>query len=153
MLVDRVNALRSVGKTIVYTNGCFDLLHVGHIRYLQAASREGDILLVALNSDQSARMIKGTGRPVIPLAERAEIVAALECVDLVTWFDGKDCADLIELVKPDIHAKGTDWTDDAIPEPEREIVQSYGGRIAIVGDPKDHSSTAMFERISRTERK
>lgn len=145
VLLARVSEHRGQGKTIVYANGCFDLVHVGHIRYLHGAAGEGDVLIVALNSDQSARVLKGPGRPAIPLHERLEIVAALECVDLVTCFEGTDCADLIGVLKPDVHAKGTDWAKNTIPE--RDIVRGYGGRIAIVGDPKDHSSTALFEQV------
>jgi len=144
-LLDRVNELRSSGKKIVFANGCFDLLHVGHIRYLQGAAAEGDILLVALNSDRAIRQLKGKDRPVMKLEERMEIVSAFECVDLVTSFDALKCEELLLLLKPDVHAKGTDYSYDNVPE--RETVLGYGGRIAIVGDPKDHSSSELIRQL------
>ena len=148
-LLQRIRGLRAKGKTIVFTNGCFDLLHVGHVRYLEGAAREGDILLVALNSDRAIEELKGPGRPVMPLVEREEIISAFACVDLVTSFDAKKCEQLLLLLKPDVHAKGTDYTYENVPE--RETVLGYGGKIAIVGDPKDHSSSKMITDLGLTE--
>lgn len=140
-----LDRLKREGKTIVFTNGCFDILHVGHVRYLRGAKALGDILIVALNSDTSTRTLKGEGRPFIPQEERLEIIAALEMVDFVTLFDTETVAPLLSLLKPHIHAKGTDYTKETIPE--RRIVTSYGGRVAIVGDPKDHASSSLIETI------
>ncbi|MCS6885791.1 MAG: adenylyltransferase/cytidyltransferase family protein [Acidobacteriota bacterium] len=136
---------RLVATKVVLANGCFDLLHVGHVRYLQAARLLGDVLVVAVNSDRSVRELKGEGRPLVPQHERAELVAALRCVDYVTVFDGTTVSDLLLLLKPDVHAKGTDYTIDSVPE--REVVRSYGGTVAIVGDPKEHSTTALLNSI------
>lgn len=136
---------RAAGRTIVLANGAFDLLHVGHVRYLRGAAAEGDVLVVALNSDDSVRKLKGPGRPILPLAERAEIIAAMECTDLVTTFEETDVARLLLLLKPEVHAKGTDYTVDTVPE--IETVRSYGGRAAIVGDPKDHNTTDILKRV------
>lgn len=136
---------RECGKTIAFANGCFDVLHVGHIRYLQAASHEADVLVVALNGDASVRALKGEGRPVMNERERAEIVAAIRGVAFVTIFDDASPARLIGALKPDVQCKGTDYTPDTVPE--RDVVKSYGGRVAIVGDPKDHSTTAILEKM------
>jgi len=136
---------RQQGKSVVFSNGCFDLLHVGHVRYLTAAAAEGDVLFVALNSDHSVRALKGANRPLFPARDRAEIISALECVDRVIIFDDSTADRLLEQLRPDIHAKGTDYTVQTVPE--RETVQGYGGRIAIVGDPKDRSSAGLFEQI------
>lgn len=136
---------RTEGKTIVFANGCFDLLHVGHVRYLYGAKALGNLLLVAINSDRIVRQLKGSNRPLTSENERAEIIAALSCVDYVTIFDTPTVTELLLLLKPDIHAKGTDYTTETVPE--REIVKSYGGRVAIVGDPKDHSTTSILEQI------
>jgi len=144
-LVEKVRQLRSEGKTIVFTNGCFDLIHVGHIRYLRGAAECADVLLLALNSDESIRALKGANRPVMPLEKRLEIAAAFECVDIVTSFNAKKCDELLMLIKPDVHAKGTDYTYKNVPE--RETVLSYGGKIAIVGDPKDHSTSNLLEEL------
>jgi rfaE bifunctional protein nucleotidyltransferase chain/domain len=144
-LLREVQALRAEGKTVVFTNGCFDLIHVGHVRYLRGAMLEGDVLLVALNDDESIRRNKGEGRPVQPVEERAEIVCALEGVALVTSFSDPTVDRLLTLLTPDVHAKGTDYTVETVPE--RETVLAYGGRIAIVGDPKDHSSTSLLRAI------
>lgn len=133
------------GKSVVFTNGCFDLLHVGHIRYLQAARREGDLLLTAVNSDKSVRKLKGPERPLMPEGERVEILAALECTDLLMVFDDLTVDRLLLALKPDIHAKGTDYTAETVPE--KDTVISYGGRIAIVGDPKDHSTRNFLASI------
>ncbi|KXK06492.1 MAG: cytidyltransferase-related domain-containing protein [Acidobacteria bacterium OLB17] len=135
---------RNSGERIVLANGCFDLLHVGHIRYLTAAKELGDCLVVGVNSDEQARRLKGEGRPAVNETERAEVIAALRSVDLVTIFYEPTVTELIRAIRPDIHAKGTDYAEDTVPE--REIVREVGGRVAIVGDPKDHSSTALFTR-------
>lgn len=144
-LVDRIAQIRATGSTIVLANGCFDLLHVGHIRYLNGAKELGGKLVVGINSDAQARKLKGEGRPFMPESERAELVAALKCVDLVTIFDEPTVEELIRAISPDIHAKGTDYTTDTVPE--RNIIREVGGRVAIVGDPKDHSSTKLIEIV------
>jgi rfaE bifunctional protein nucleotidyltransferase chain/domain len=139
-----VRADRAAGRTVAFANGCFDLLHVGHVRYLQAAANEADRLIVAVNGDETAGR-KGPGRPVLPAADRAELVAALRGVDYVTVFPEETVAPLLELLRPDVHCKGTDYTLDTVPE--RDTVRAYGGRIAIVGDPKDHSTRDLLARI------
>jgi D-glycero-beta-D-manno-heptose 1-phosphate adenylyltransferase len=139
-----VREWRSAGEQIVLTNGCFDLLHVGHVRYLRAAKELGGRLVVAVNSDASTRLLKGEGRPRIPEDERAEILAALADVDAVVVFDAPDVTELIRLLHPDVHAKGTDYTVESVPE--RDVVVACGGRVAIVGDPKDHSTTGLLRR-------
>lgn len=139
-----VQQWRDQGHKVVLTNGCFDLLHVGHVRYLRAAKELGGKLLVAVNSDASVRCLKGDGRPRVPDHERAEILASLTDVDAVIVFDSPDVRDLIRLIRPDIHAKGTDYTAESVPE--RDVVIEYGGQVAIVGDPKDHSTTEMLKR-------
>jgi len=144
-LATRVQQDRARGLTIAFANGGFDLLHVGHIRYLEGAKREADRLIVAINSDASVRALKGPSRPVLPESDRTELVAALRAVDYVVIFDEPTVAPLLELLKPDVHCKGTDYTVDTVPE--RETVRSYGGRIAIVGDPKDHSTTDLLSRL------
>ena len=126
-------------------NGCFDVLHVGHVRYLAGARSLGDLLLVAINSDRQVRALKGPGRPIMTADQRAEIVASLQSVDLVTIFDEPTVASLLLALKPDIQAKGTDYTEDTVPE--RDVGRSYCGRVAIVGDPKDHSTSEMISRI------
>jgi rfaE bifunctional protein nucleotidyltransferase chain/domain len=141
----RVTQDRARGLTIAFANGAFDLLHVGHVRYLEGAKREGDRLVVAINSDASIRGLKGPNRPVLPEGDRAELVAALRAVDYVVIFDEPTVASLLELLKPDVHCKGTDYTVDTVPE--RDTVRAYGGRIAIVGDPKDHSTTDLLSRL------
>ncbi|HXF43085.1 MAG TPA: adenylyltransferase/cytidyltransferase family protein [Pyrinomonadaceae bacterium] len=138
-------------KTIVLANGCFDLLHVGHIRYLDAASKLGDFLVVAVNSDKQARMLKGEGRPMVPENERAEIIASLKMVDAVVIFDEPTVESVIRTLRPHIHAKGTDYTKETVPE--RMIMQEIGGQVAIVGDPKDHSSTRTIEKINSLKNK
>jgi rfaE bifunctional protein nucleotidyltransferase chain/domain len=149
-LVDlaRLNELvrdwRSAGEKITLTNGCFDVVHVGHVRYLRAAKELGGKVVVAVNSDASVRILKGNGRPKVPEKERAEILAALSDVDAVVVFDSPDVRELIQLIRPDIHAKGTDYTQDNVPE--RDVVIACGGRVAIVGDPKDHSTTEFLRR-------
>ncbi len=143
-LVDLVRADRRQGRTIAFANGCFDLLHAGHIRYLQAAASEADRLVVAVNDDTVAAT-KGPGRPILSATDRAEVVAALRGVDYVTIFPEATVAPLLELLQPDVHCKGTDYTVESVPE--RETVLRYGGRIAIVGDPKDHSTRDLLARI------
>jgi D-glycero-beta-D-manno-heptose 1-phosphate adenylyltransferase len=143
-LVARVGADRRAGRTIAFANGCFDLLHVGHVRYLQAAAGEADRLIVAVNDDIAAGA-KGAGRPLLRAEDRAEIVAALRGVDYVVIFSEPTVAPLLTLLRPDVHCKGTDYTVDSVPE--RDTVASYGGRIAIVGDPKDHSTRDLLSRI------
>jgi rfaE bifunctional protein nucleotidyltransferase chain/domain len=144
-LADIVREARSRRKTVVFANGCFDLLHVGHIRYLEGAKAHGDILIVGLNSDQSVSMLKGKGRPLQPELERAEIVGSLEAVDYVTIFGESTVDSILLALKPDVHAKGTDYTRDTVPE--RTTVSAYGGRVEIVGDPKDHSTRDLIGRI------
>jgi len=130
----------------VLANGCFDVLHVGHVRYLEAARALGDLLIVGVNSDEQTRRLKGEGRPLMPQDQRAEIISAIEAVDLVTIFSEPSVEELLLALKPDIHAKGTDYTEDSVPE--RDVVRSFGGRVAIVGDPKDHSSSEMIEKLT-----
>jgi D-glycero-beta-D-manno-heptose 1-phosphate adenylyltransferase len=136
---------RVEGRTIAFANGCFDLLHVGHVRYLQGAAAQADRLIVAVNDDGSVARLKGPGRPVLTARDRAELVAALRGVDYVVVFDDPTVARLLTLIQPDVHCKGTDYTVETVPE--RETVRAYGGRIAIVGDPKDHSTRDLLARI------
>jgi len=143
----RAECWRNAGERIILTNGCFDLLHVGHVRYLRGAKALGGRVVVAVNSDSSVRALKGEGRPVMPENERAELVAALEAVDAVVIFSEPDVRAIIRELRPDIQAKGTDYTADAVPE--RDTLAEYGGRVAIVGDPKDHSTTALLQQTSR----
>lgn len=133
---------------MAFANGCFDLLHVGHVRYLQAASREADRLVVAVNSDASTRGLKGPGQPVMSEAARAELVAALRGVDYVVVFDEPTVANLLETLRPDVHCKGTDYTVETVPE--RDVVAAYGGRVAVVGDPKDHSTSEVIARLRQS---
>ena len=144
-LVAAVAADRAEGRTIAFANGGFDLLHVGHVRYLQAAAREADRLVVAINDDASVRALKGEGRPILAAADRAELVAALRGVHYVTIFPEATVAPLLLALRPDVHCKGTDYTAETVPE--RETVAAYGGRIAIVGDPKDHSTRDLLSRL------
>ncbi len=132
-------------RTVVLANGAFDLLHVGHVRYLRAARAEGDFLVVAVNSDASVRALKGPGRPFLPEAERAEILAALSCVDRIVIFDDPTVERVLRAIRPDVHAKGTDYRVDTVPE--REVSREIGARTAIVGDPKDHSTTDLLRSI------
>ena len=148
-LLQRVEHARSGGARIVLANGCFDVIHVGHVRYLAGARELGDVLVVGINSDQQVEQLKGPGRPVMPAADRAEIVASLESVTYVTIFDEPTVEQLLLTLKPDVHAKGTDYTAETVPE--RAVVRSYGGRVAIVGDPKDHSTSEILTRIGGTE--
>lgn len=144
-LVTRIKAERKNGSRVVLANGCFDVLHVGHVRYLAGARELGDVLVVGVNSDGQVARLKGPGRPILPANERAELVAALEYVSYVIVFDEPTVAELLLALKPDVHAKGTDYTEDSVPE--RDVVRSYGGRVAIVGDPKDHSTSAILARL------
>jgi D-glycero-beta-D-manno-heptose 1-phosphate adenylyltransferase len=137
--------LHASGKKIVFANGCFDLLHVGHVRYLQSARRLGDVLILGINGDDSVAALKGKGRPLQPEADRIEILASLECVDYVLLFNEPTVDDILRTLRPDIHAKGTDYTEENVPE--RNTVQSYGGRVAIAGDPKDHSTRDVIQAI------
>lgn len=149
-LIERVNQAREDGATIVLANGCFDVLHVGHVRYLAAAAALGDLLVVGINSDEQTRRLKGEGRPVVSQDQRAEIISAIQDVDLVTIFEEPTVEQLLLALRPDIHAKGTDYTADSVPE--RDVVRSFGGRVAIVGDPKDHSSSEMIEKLTINRR-
>jgi len=144
-LADAIARERAAGRTIAFANGCFDMLHVGHIRYLQAAAHEADVLVVGINGDESVCELKGAGRPLMSEAERAEIIAAIRGVSYVTIFSERSPGRLIGDLKPDVHCKGTDYTPDSVPE--ADIVRSYGGRIAIVGDPKNHSTTELLEKL------
>ena len=147
-LKQRVASWRQAGESITLANGCFDLLHVGHIRYLHAAKQLGGRLIVAINSDDSVHALKGEGRPLIPAEERAEILSALADVDAVVIFPEHDVRALIREVRPDVHAKGTDYTAESVPE--RDVVAECGGRVEIVGDPKDHSASEIIRsRIGR----
>jgi len=145
-LIAAVARDRAAGRTIAFANGCFDLLHVGHVRYLQAAAREADRLVVAVNDDPSASALKGPGRPIMAAADRAELVAGLRGVDYVTLFSDSNVERLLTLLQPDVHCKGTDYTVDTVPE--RAVVRGYGGRIAIVGDAKSHSTRDVIARLS-----
>lgn len=144
-LLERVRANREEGLTHAFANGAFDLLHVGHTRYLAAARLEADRLIVAVNADASVRELKGPGRPILAEADRAELVASLRAVDYVVIFPEPTVTPLLELLRPEVHCKGTDYTVDTVPE--RETVRAYGGRIAIVGDPKDHSTSGLLGRL------
>lgn len=145
VLADRLAAERARGRTLALANGCFDVLHVGHVRLLAEARTHADLLVVALNSDASARSLKGAGRPFVPLAERMEIVAALAGVDFVTSFEESTAGALIDALRPNVQIKGTDRSPESVPE--REQVERYGGRIVICGDPKAHSSTELGKRL------
>jgi len=144
-LIAEIEADRAAGRTVAFANGCFDLLHVGHVRYLQAAAREADRLVVAINDDPSVAALKGPNRPLLSQTDRAELVAALRGVDYVVIFPEPTVTPLLLALKPDVHCKGTDYTVETVPE--RETVRGYGGRIAIVGDPKDHSTRDLLARI------
>ncbi len=145
-LIEAVARERAAGRSIAFANGCFDLLHVGHVRYLQGAAAEADCLVVAVNDDVSVGGLKGPGRPVQSGPDRAELVAALRGVDYVVVFSEPDVSRLLILLRPDVHCKGTDYTVDTVPE--RAIVQAYGGRTAIVGDPKQHNTRELIARIA-----
>ncbi|HSN14821.1 MAG TPA: adenylyltransferase/cytidyltransferase family protein [Anaeromyxobacteraceae bacterium] len=143
-------AATAAGRTIAMANGIFDLFHVGHLRYLVGAKAEADLLVVAVNSDLSTKLNKGPSRPVIPEAERAEIVAGLACVDHVVLFDTKDVISVIRLLQPDVQVKGTDYTPETIPEAAE--VRAYGGRVAVAGDPKNHSTTELLGKLDATRK-
>lgn len=144
-LVTLVHAQKEKGKSIVLANGCFDLLHVGHVRYLGGARALGDILVVGINSDKQVTRLKGQGRPILTELDRAEIVASLRAVDLVTIFDEPTVTELLLAIRPAVHAKGTDYTEETVPE--RDIVRSFGGMVRIVGDPKNHSTSDLIRRF------
>ena len=150
-LRSRVQEWRNAGERVILANGCFDLLHVGHVRYLHAAKQLGGRLLVAVNSDESARRLKGEGRPLMPEHERAEILAALADVDAVVIFSEPDVRALVREIRPDIQAKGTDYTAEGVPE--RATVEECGGRVVIVGDPKDHSATDLIRAATESGRR
>jgi len=145
-LVAAIARDRAAGKTVAFANGCFDLLHVGHVRYLAGAAAEADRLIVAVNDDRSVAGLKGAGRPILPAPERAELVAAIRGVDYVVVFGDANVERLLLLVKPDVHCKGTDYTVESVPE--RAVVAGYGGRTAIVGDAKDHATRDLLKRIA-----
>jgi rfaE bifunctional protein nucleotidyltransferase chain/domain len=140
-----VSQLHALKRKVVFANGCFDLIHVGHIRYLQKAKELGDVLIVGVNQDSCVTMLKGRGRPLQPEAERAEIIASMDCVDYVLLFDAPTVDGILRELRPDVHAKGTDYTEESVPE--RETVRAYGGRVAIAGDPKDHSTRDLIKII------
>src|SRR5688572_20255039 len=141
----QVRAARAAGRTVALANGCFDVLHAGHVRYLEGARAEADVLVVGVNGDASVRRLKGEGRPILLAQERALLVAALKAVDHVVVFEEDDVARLLLALKPDVHCKGTDYTPESVPE--KDVVRSYGGRVAIVGDAKQHATRALLERI------
>ena len=146
-VAERVRAARAQGRTVALANGCFDVLHAGHVRYLHGARAEADVLVVGINGDASVRRLKGEGRPVMPEGDRAILVAALRDVDHVVVFGEDDVSGLILALRPDVHCKGTDYTTETVPE--RAVVRSYGGRVAIVGDAKDHDTRKLLERLRR----
>ena len=146
-LIAALETERRNGKSIAFANGVFDVLHVGHVRYLQDAAKVADVLIVGVNGDDSVRGLKGEGRPVMPQEERAEIVAAIRGVAYVTIFDENSPARLLQMLKPDFQCKGTDYTADSVPE--AAVVKAYGGKVVIVGDPKDHSTTSLLEKMRR----
>lgn len=145
-LIECLRADREARHSIALANGCFDLLHVGHVRYLEGAKAEADRLVVAINDDESVRKLKGPGRPILSAADRAELVSALRSVDYVVIFSELNVSELLRVLKPDVHCKGTDYTVETVPE--RNTVRSYGGRTAIVGDPKNHSTRDLVERVN-----
>jgi rfaE bifunctional protein nucleotidyltransferase chain/domain len=145
-----IDRLRRRGKKIVLANGCFDLLHVGHVRYLAGAKSLGDVLVVGINGDRSVRRLKGNGRPLMPESARAELVAGLDCTDEVIVFGASNVERLLRAIRPDVHAKGGDYTPDTVPE--RTVVKSYGGRVAIAGGPKVRSTREIIEQVRRFQR-
>ncbi len=142
--------LREAGHRIVFANGCFDLFHVGHVRYLEGARQQGDVLVVGVNSDRSVRTLKGEGRPLMPEEARAELLAAMESVDFVVIFDGLTAENILRDLRPHVHCKGTDYTEATVPE--REVVRSWGGQVVIAGDSKDHSTRDLLARIARLKK-
>ena len=149
-VADLGERLRKEGRKVVFANGCFDLFHVGHVRYLEGAGQQGDVLVVGVNSDRSVQQLKGKGRPLMPEDARAELLAAMECVDYVAIFDDVTAENILRDLRPDVHCKGTDYTEATVPE--REVVGSWGGRVVIVGDPKDHSTRDVLARIAQQNR-
>ncbi len=149
-LVARIAEARATGASIVLANGCFDVLHAGHVRYLQGARALGDVLVVGVNSDKQVSTLKGEGRPLLPERDRAELIASLGAVDLVTIFEEPTVTELLLALKPDIHAKGTDYTEETVPE--RDVVRSFGGKVRIVGDPKDHSTSELLRKVGSGQR-
>ncbi len=141
----QVAVARAAGRSVAFANGCFDVLHVGHVRYLEGAKAEADVLVVGVNGDASVAKLKGPGRPVLPEADRAVLVAGLRSVDHVVVFQEDDVTRLLSTLRPEVHCKGTDYTEDTVPE--RDVVRSYGGRVAIVGDPKSHDTRALIARV------
>ena len=148
-LVDAIRSDRAAGKSVAFANGCFDLLHVGHVRFLRGAAAEADRLIVAVNADASVRGLKGPNRPILSETDRAEMVAALRGVDYVILFSEATVEKLLRLIMPDVHCKGTDYTVESVPE--HGVVQSYGGRTAIVGDPKSHATRELIARIAKSQ--
>ena len=148
-LVDAIRSDRAEGRSVAFANGCFDLLHVGHVRFLQGAAAEADCLIVAVNADASVRGLKGPNRPILSENDRAEMVAALRGVDYVILFSEPTVEKLLRLIMPDVHCKGTDYTVESVPE--HGVVQSYGGRTAIVGDPKSHATRELIARIAKSQ--
>jgi D-glycero-beta-D-manno-heptose 1-phosphate adenylyltransferase len=144
-LKEIVAVLPASGRKIVFANGCFDLIHAGHVRYLEAAAELGDVLIVGVNSDACVAALKGAGRPLQAEGDRAEMIAAMECVDYVLLFHDPTVDGILRELKPDVHAKGTDYTPESVPE--RETVRAYGGQVAITGDPKDHSTRDLIQAI------
>jgi rfaE bifunctional protein nucleotidyltransferase chain/domain len=144
-LANKLEALKAQGKKIVFTNGCFDMLHVGHVRYLRGAKALGDILVLAVNSDESIRRLKGKERPLLPLEDRLGILSAFKMVDFVTAFEDDTVTPLLLKLKPHIQAKGTDYTPDTVPE--KDTMASFGGKVAVVGDPKNHASKNLIQEI------
>lgn len=144
-VIAETRSAKQAGQTIVLANGCFDVLHAGHIRYLQGARALGDVLIVAINADDQVKALKGIGRPILTELDRAELVASIDAVDFVTIFDEPTVEQLLLAIKPHVHAKGTDYTQETVPE--RDVVRLYGGRVAIVGDPKNHSTSEMLKRF------
>ncbi|HVT43551.1 MAG TPA: adenylyltransferase/cytidyltransferase family protein [Thermoanaerobaculia bacterium] len=146
-LIRALERERASGKTVALTNGCFDLIHVGHVRYLRGAAAVADVLVVAINGDESVRELKGEGRPFVPAEERAEIIAALGEVDYVTIFEERTVAPLLREIRPDVHCKGTDYTPETVPE--AGVVREYGGEVVIVGDTKNHSTSELISKLKR----
>ena len=146
-LAEECRRWRAEGTRIAFANGCFDLLHVGHIRYLAGARALGDVLVVAVNGDESVRRLKGEGRPLMPLSERLEILSHLDVIDRLVAFDEPTCTELLRLLRPHVQVKGTDYTPESIPE--ADVVRSYGGTTAVAGDPKDHSTTDLLGKMRR----
>ena len=145
-LAERLAGLREQGASVALANGCFDVLHVGHVRLLTEAAATADLLVVALNTDESVRANKGDSRPAVPLAERMEVIAALRGVAFVTSFGDSTAGPLLAALRPDVHVKGTDWTADTVPE--RDVVAAYGGKVVIAADPKTHSSSALIDKLA-----